>query len=220
MQILEILRRLGNEFQEIWGLYCKIAKEPNLLILALYQVAKDWFYELPKSLFTKGNSNDPLEKINKAASLALGVSEIITIPGTFVGVGLFNVLGANDYIASTIGGPIGNYLSGAVSYLCFYLLLTAKQQGYSLNNSLKDGFKVIRDVFPAVLVLYVTEAPFISGLLAVGLSRNIAVGLNVFLGIIIFTGVAKISASEKLQRKDIKTDPLHRSSDQPTSRQR
>lgn len=176
-------------------LYIDVIWHPSHLFVGVYHVVKDIIYELPKSFFQKKEETESLsKKLHKNASQALALSEVVTIFGTFVGVFIFKIFKADDYTASVIGGSVGNYLSGALSYVIFYGFLTAGSKFYPFKSALRDGILVVKDCFPASIALYISEAPIITGLLAIGFSRNLAVGLSLMIGITIFTGVAKHSA--------------------------
>jgi len=192
---------LKSEFVATIKLYIDVVRHPSHLFAGIYHVVRDIAYELPMSFFGKGNVPESVStKLHKSASQALVLSEIITIFGTFAGVFLFKILKTDDYTASVIGGAVGNYFSGALSYVIAYSLLTVDRKSYSLKHSIRDGILVIKDCFPASIALYISEAPIIIGFLALGLSRNLAVGLNLIIGITIFTGVAKHSARGILYR--------------------
>ena len=194
-------KRLKEELLATGKLYFDVIKNPSLLAKGAYQVVRDIVYELPKSLISNKFKKEDLEKrLNENASQALTLSEVATIPGTFIGVYLLKILGADDYTASVIGGDVGNYVSGALSYLLAYTLLTRRNKGYSVKEAFVDSCRVAKDCFPAAMALYLGDAPTISGLLAAGLPRNLAVGLNLALGMIIFTGVVKYSASQNVKR--------------------
>jgi hypothetical protein len=185
-------------------LYLEVAKRPYLLAIGSYNVVKDILYELPKSMLAKDSSESLEARLNKKASQALALSEILTVPGTYAGLALFKRLGADDYTASVIGGAAGNYAAGALSYIAAYAAMTFNKKGYSLKNSLKDALNVVKDCLPTAIALYVSEAPVVSGLIALGLGSNLAVGLNLALGMAIFTGVAKYSAAKIAAAKDSK----------------
>ncbi len=175
-------------------LYREIISKPQLLVQGTYNVLRDVFYELPRSLISK---NQPLaleERLDKRASQALTISEIVAVPGTIAGGAAFKLLGADDHTAAIFGGAIGNYVSGAGSYALSYNLLSRNELGYSSKGAWIDSGKVIKDCFPAVIALYVADAGILSGLMAVGASYGLAMGFNIALGTIIFTGVAKHSA--------------------------
>jgi len=141
------------------------------------------------------------ERLGEKASEALALSEVITIPGTYAGMGVAKLLGADNYTAAVIGGAVGNYIAGVLSYTAGYIALTRRERGYSVKKAFIDSIKVGKDCFPTALALYLAEAPIISGLLALGMPRNQAVGLNLVLGMTAFLGVAKYSASQNIKLK-------------------
>lgn len=194
------LNTLKNEFLATGKLYLDVIKKPSLLANGMYQVVKDIVYELPKSLVQNKYGHEDLEKrLNNNASQALALSEAVSVPGTYMGAALFNMYGADDYTASVIGGSIGNYFSAALSFIFAYAILTRGDKRYSIKDSFIDCSKVVKDCFPTAMALYLSEAPIISGLLAAGMPRNLAIGLNLASGMAIFTGVAKYSASQNIK---------------------
>ncbi|MDP2749336.1 MAG: hypothetical protein Q8O89_00715 [Nanoarchaeota archaeon] len=195
---------LKKESLSTGRLYLDVIRKPSLLAKGIYYVAKDICYELPKSLIQKKSTHENLEKrLNENASQALALSEAINVPGTYAGVGLFKMFGADDYTASIIGGSVGSYISGALSYIIAYAALTRGNKEYSLKDSLIDSCKVVKDCFPTAIALYASQAPIISGLLAAGMPRNIAVGINLAGGTAIFTGVAKYSAAQNIKTENL-----------------
>lgn len=194
------LNAFKRELLATGKLYLDVIREPSLLAKGMYNLVRDIGYELPKSLIQKRFRHEDLEKrLNGNASQALALSEVATVPGTYMGVALFKMVGVDDYTASVIGGSVGNYISGALSYILAYNLITRGDKRYSMKDAFIDSCKVVKDCFPAAMTLYLSEAPIISGLLAVGLPRNLAVGLNLAGGMAIFTGVAKYSASQNIK---------------------
>lgn len=194
-----VLTTLRRELLATSKLYFTVIKQPSLLAKGLYHVVRDIGYELPRSLIYNTRRKSLEERLHMNASQALALSEAVTIPGTYLGVTLFKLFGTDDYTASIIGGSIGNYISGAVSCILSYVFLTRGDERYPLKKAAIDSGKIIKDCFPTALALYISEAPIISGLLAAGLSRNMAVGLNLVTGMAIFTGVAKYSATQNIK---------------------
>ncbi|MBS3137699.1 hypothetical protein J4232_04655 [Candidatus Woesearchaeota archaeon] len=194
------LETLKRELLATGKLYLNVIKRPSLLAEGIYHAVRDILYELPKSLFHKSRHKDLKKRLNEKASQALVLSEAITVPGTYIGFGLFKTLGAGDYTASVIGGSVGNYVSGALSYIIAYNLLTRGNEKYSIKDAFICSCKVIKDCFLTAMILYLSETPIISGLLAAGLSSDIAVGLNLAGGMVIFTGVAKYSTSQNIEK--------------------
>lgn len=195
-----MLQRLRDEFLEVIGLYWRLLKKPTLFFTGLWLVLCDWFVNIPRSFFRTPEGEPRADKLNRHSSFALGTSELVTIPGTYSGLWLFSMMGANKYVASVIGGAVGNYVSGVVSFAVIYLATTRRVDRYRLTQAIGDSLKVIRDAFPVALLLYFLDAPVISGLLAIGLSKEVAVGLNLILGMALFTGVAKDSSLEGIKR--------------------
>jgi hypothetical protein len=191
-----------NEFVNTGKLYLQIIKNPFILIKGTYNVAKDVFYELPKSLLTrKSRKLNPKIKLEEDFSQALAISEVIALIGAFTVVYLFKAFGANDYIASIAGGSIGSYFSAIFSAIIVYVALTRWNKKYPIKKAFVDMLRVVKDCLPAALVLYITEAPIIGGCIAVGMPVNLAVGINITLGMIVFIGVAKNSAGEQIKHK-------------------
>jgi|GEM_PF-3414184 len=76
--------RLKQEFYSTWSLYVDIFRKPSLLFLGTYQVSRDIFYELPKSIINKKIHKNLETHLEQSASQALIISEIITIPGNYI----------------------------------------------------------------------------------------------------------------------------------------
>lgn len=72
---------------------------------------------------------------------------------------------------------------------------------YSPKKALVDNLEVIKDCLPASFVLYVSEAPLIAGLIAVGFSAGFAIAVNLVIAVIIFMGVAKYSATKQIEKR-------------------
>ena len=195
------LQTLNEELFSVGRLYLDVARNPSLLAKGMYYVAKDIVYELPKSLIQKPKDQDLKTRLDQSASQALTLSEAVTVPGTYAGVELFKFFGADDYTASVVGGAVGNYVSGATSYMLSYFTLTRGNDRYSMRQAFIDGCRVVKDCLPTALALYATEAPIISGMLAAGIPRNMAVGINLAGVMALFTGVAKYSASRNLAQR-------------------
>lgn len=192
---MAFLKLIKKEISNTLKIYYRIFKNPALLIFGFFRLNRDIFYEFPKSLLRIKEIKSDKQKLGEIASKAIGISEIFAVIGTYLGVILFSLLGSNDYIASVIGGSLGNYLAGIISLVLAYIILARKIKGHSLTNSLKSGLRVIKDCFPAVLVLYLFDAPLLGLLLFIGLSKNVAVTVSIIIGLVIFVGVAKYSAT-------------------------
>ena len=146
-------------------------------------------------LLRKKERKSTEERLGELTSKAITISEVFAIIGTYLGVILFSLLGTSDYTASVVGGSLGNYFAGAVSFVLSYTLLTRAIKDYRLTDSLKSGLRVIKDCFPAILVLYLFDAPLMGLLFLIGLTKNVAVTVSIIIGLVIFVGVAKYSAT-------------------------
>ena len=108
----------------------------------------------------------------------------------------------NVYVASIVGANVGDYFSGVVSYAIAYMILTRGHgHAYSPRKALVDNLEVIKDCLPASLVLYISEAPLIAGLIALGFSASFAIAVNLAIAIVIFMGVAKYSATKQIEKR-------------------
>lgn len=192
---MTFLKLIRKEILNTLKIYYQIFKNPILLIFGFLRLNRDVFYEFPKSLFRKKERKGAEERLGELTSRALTIGEVFAIIGTYLGVIVFSFLGASDYIASVVGGSLGNYFSGAISFVLSYVLLTRAIKGYRLADSLKSGLRVIKDCFPAILVLYFFDAPLMGFLFLIGLTKNVAVTVSIIIGLVIFVGVAKYSAS-------------------------
>ena len=183
-------------------IYRDIICHPTLLLYGTYQVARDIFYELPRSFFCKKIYKDLETHLDESASQALTISELMTIPGNYMGFLIWNLFVNNVYLASIIGANVWDYFSGVVSYAVAYMVLTRWHgHAYSPQKALFDNFEVIKDCLPASLVLYISEAPLIAGLIAVGFSPWFAIAVNLVIAIVIFMGVAKYSATKHIEKR-------------------
>jgi hypothetical protein len=91
------------------------------------------------------------------------------------------------YLASIIGANIGDYIFGVLFYAIAYMVLTRGHgTAYSPQKAIIDNLEVIKDCLPASIVLYISEAPLIAGLIAIGFSPDFAIGVNLILAIVIF----------------------------------
>lgn len=194
---------LKRELAATGELYLGVIKHPSILAKGVYQLIRDLAYETPKSLksLIQGNfRHENLEtRLKENHSQALAVSEAASIPGTYAGVLLFNMFGADDYTSSIIGGSIGNYASAVAAFILAYNILTRGDERYSVKDALIQSCRCVKDSFAPAMALYLSEAPAVSGLLATGLPRNLAVGLNLAVGMAIFVGVSKYSASKNIK---------------------
>lgn len=191
-----------KEFLSTCQLYVEIYKHPVLLFLGTYYVARDIFYELPKSLFCKKIYKNLETQLDENASQALTLSEIVTIPGNYIGLFVAKSLTTNMYLASIIGANVGDYIFWVGSYAIAYMILTRGHwSAYTPRKALIDNVVVIKDCLPAAITLYVTEAPLIAFFLFLGFSADVAVGINLVIAIIIFIGVAKYSATKNIEKR-------------------
>jgi len=195
----QIFRR---ELLSTYQLYVDIFRNPILLFMGTYYVARDIFYELPKSLLFKKNHKNLETQLDENASQALTISEIVTIPGNYIGLFIAKNLTTNMYLASIIGANVGDYVFWVGSYAAAYMILTRGHgSAYTPRKALIDNIVVIKDCLPAAVILYVTEAPLIALFLFLGFSADVAVGINLVIAIIIFMGVAKYSATKNIEKR-------------------
>jgi hypothetical protein len=61
--------------------------------------------------------------------------------------------------------------------------------------------QAIKDCIPASIILYVTEAPVLAGLIFLGISPNTAIAINLVIAMSLFIGVAKISYNTHIGEK-------------------
>lgn len=99
-----------REILSTYQLYVNIFRNPTLLLLGTYHVARDIFYELPKSLIFKKKHKDLETLLDENASQALTISEIVTIPGNYIGLFIAKSLTSNMYLAAIIGANVGDYV--------------------------------------------------------------------------------------------------------------
>lgn len=183
-------------------IYRDIFRDPLLLSHGTYQVFRDVFYELPRSIIFKKIHKNLETHLDESASQALTISEIITIPGNYIGFLIGKMFVWNVYVASIVGANVWDYFSGVLSYAVAYMILTRGHgHFYPPKKALIDNLEVIKDCFPASLVLYISEAPLIAGLIALGFSASFAIAVNLVIAIIIFMGVAKYSATEQIKKR-------------------
>jgi hypothetical protein len=192
---MTFLKLIKKEILNTLKIYYQIFRNPALLIFGFFRLNLDIFYEFPKSLFRKKEIKSDEQKLGEVASKAIAISEIFAVIGTYLGVILFSLLGSNDYIASVLGGSLGNYSAGVISLVFAYIFLARKIKNHHFTDSFKSGLRIIKDCFPAVLVLYLFDAPLLGLLFFIGLSKNVAVTTSIIIGLVIFVGVAKYSAS-------------------------
>ena len=81
------------------------------------------------------------------------------------------------------------------------ILTRGHGSAYSPIKALVDNLEVIKDCLPASFVLYVSEAPLIAGLIALGFSAGFAIAVNLVIAVIIFMGVAKYSATKQIEKR-------------------
>lgn len=196
--------RLKQEFYSTWSLYVDIFRKPSLLFLGTYQVFRDIFYELPKSIINKKIHKNLETHLEQSASQALIISEIITIPGNYIWFFFWKFFIDNYYIAAIVGANLGDWISGVTSYAIAYMILSRWHgNAYSRRKALIDNLEVIKDCLPASLVLYISEAPLMAGLIALGFSPLFAIAINLIIAIILFIGVAKYSANKNIEKRFI-----------------
>lgn len=183
-------------------LYRDILRKPSLLLHWTYQVFRDVFYELPYSILFKKTHKNLETHLDESASQALTISELMTIPGNYIWFLIGSLYMNNVYLASIFGANIGDYISGVFSYAIAYMVLTRWHwHAYSPKKALVDNFEVIKDCLPASLVLYISEAPLIAGLITIGFSASFAIAVNLVIAIVIFMGVAKYSATKHIEKR-------------------
>jgi hypothetical protein len=184
---VSISQRLKIEFLSTYRLYRDIFHKPSLLFFGTYQVIRDICYELPRSLVHKKIHKNLETHLDESASQALILSEIMTIPGNFIGLFFGKLLTTNIYLASIIGANLGDYIFGVTSYALAYISLTRGHgNSYTIKNALIDDLEVVKDCIPASIILYVSEAPLIALLIHFGMSSEFAVAMNLVIAIIIF----------------------------------
>jgi|GEM_PF-4173520 len=66
------------------------------------------------------------------------------------------------------------------------LLTRGHGTSYSWHKALIDNLEVIKDCIPASIILYVCEAPLIAILIALGLTPEASVAINLAIAIVIF----------------------------------
>lgn len=79
------LKKIFQEMISTAKIYRDIICHPTLLLYGTYQVARDIFYELPRSFFCKKIYKDLETHLDESASQALTISELMTIPGNYMG---------------------------------------------------------------------------------------------------------------------------------------
>lgn len=194
--------RIKQELYSTYRLYLDIFRNPTLLALGTYQVARDIFYELPRSIFSRTKHSSLEMHLEQSASQALTISEIVTIPGNYIGFFLGKLFVGNVYLASIIGANLGDWISGVLSYACAYMILTRGHgTAYTPRKAIIDNLEVIKDCLPASLVLYISEAPIIAGLIALWFSPDFAIAINLVIAIVIFIWVAKYSANKNIEKR-------------------
>ncbi|MBP7806372.1 hypothetical protein KA057_01685 [Candidatus Gracilibacteria bacterium] len=196
------IKKAHYEILSTVRIYRDILRHPTLLAHGTYQVLRDIFYELPRSFIYKKIHKDLETHLDESASQALTISELMTIPGNYIGFFIGKFFVNNVYLASIIGANVGDYFSGVISYAVAYMILTRGHgSAYSPRKALVDNLEVIKDCLPASFVLYVSEAPLIAGLIALGFSAGFAIAVNLVIAVIIFMGVAKYSATKQIEKR-------------------
>lgn len=83
---ISLRNKFRRELFSTLRLYRDIFRKPSLLVLGTYQVARDIFYELPRSIIHKRIHKNLETHLDEGASQALTISEVITIPGNYIGL--------------------------------------------------------------------------------------------------------------------------------------
>lgn len=193
---------LHYEFHSTLILYKNIVYNPALLLQWTYRVLRDIFYELPKSFFIKTDKKNLESHLENAASQCITMSEVVTIPGNYIGFLIMQYAGFGAFFASIIGANFWDYFSSAISYTLLYVLLTRGHgHFYTIKSALYDCFEVIKDCLPAALVLYATEAPLIALLLLIWLSPTMAIAINLIIAMTLYIGVAKYSTTKNIEKR-------------------
>ena len=78
------MKKILQEMLSTARIYRDILRQPALLIYGTYQVFRDIFYELPRSILFKKIHKDLETHLDESASQALTISELMTIPGNYV----------------------------------------------------------------------------------------------------------------------------------------
>ena len=196
--------KFREEFLSTYHLYCDIFRHPTLLIRGTYTVARDIFYELPRSLLYKKNHKHLQTCLDECASQALTISEIMTIPGTYLGFTLWQTFTTNPYLASIVWANVGDYVAGVSSYAVVYMILTRGHGNlYTPLQALRDNLEVIKDCLPAALILYISDSPIVAAFLFIWFPPPIAVWCNLIITIVIFMWVAKYSATRNIEKRFI-----------------
>ena len=193
------LREGMVRFKDIGKLYGNVLRRPGLIIRGCAEVVGDLIaipLKLVHLLAAKKSERELPAQLKESASLSLAISEVAAVPGTFAGIALVNALTENPYLAGSVGAIAGSYVAAVLSYVLSYMALSRKGQGYSLEQSVKDGFRVIRDCVPASAAIYAINSPSILGLMKLGFTENIAALIVTIWGTILFSGIAKISANQ------------------------
>lgn len=79
------LKKIVQEMISTAKIYRDIIRHPTLLFYGTYQVGRDIFYELPRSFFYKKIHKNLETHLDESASQALTISELMTIPGNYMG---------------------------------------------------------------------------------------------------------------------------------------
>lgn len=190
------------EFHSTFLLYKNILLNPLILFQWTYHVLRDIFYELPKSFLIKTDKKNLESHLENTASQCITLSEVVTIPGNYIGFLLLQYAGFGHFFASIIGANSGDYFSSVLSYTFLYVLLSRGHGNfYTIKNAVYDCFEVIKDCLPAALVLYTTEAPLIGLLLLIWLSPTMAIAINLIIAMTLYIGVAKYSTTKNIEKR-------------------
>jgi len=179
--------------------YLEILKNPRLVPIHFYRFGKDILYELPRSFFVESDESDLKKTLEGKLSQTIGIAEIGSIIGRYAGVGLMKLLGADDYTAAIVGGNGGDYALGVLFFIGSYVGLTRRY--YPAKQGFKDSLRMIRNILPSEIGLYLSEAPIVSGLIYLGMEANMAVTANYLLHFSICTGVFRKVANSEITIK-------------------
>jgi hypothetical protein len=204
MQILEscdyFYKLVKREFLSTLNIYRSIIRKPSLIWLWIYQVLRDIFFELPQSLLKRHRHNNLEQRIEESSSQALIISEIMTIPGNYIGFWLMKAFWSNNYTASLFWANAGDYIFAILFGSSSFILLTRWHwNAYTIKNALITEIQAIKDCIPASIILYISEAPLLAGLIYLKIPPNIAIAINLIIAITLFIWVAKISYNTHIE---------------------
>lgn len=195
------LKSFGNQFVETVKLYAKVIRDPKLIIKGAWQVIKDTC-NLPRAIFGKKEYASVKEKIAERTSQAVTLSEVMSSLGGSVGSIAAKILGFGSNLEIMIISIVLNYLAGASSYIIGATAMTRKCEGYTLKSATIDSLKVVRDCLPMAAACYTFGILIYNFLVeVVGMNNIIVVIINTIWGTILFSGVAKVSSNEQLNKK-------------------